>query len=68
MKEIAVWDSKSPLEKGFSHHDFLGVGSWNVLALGWSPLEQGPWGQEVVLNKLKDFSFVDGGGLEHFGA
>jgi hypothetical protein len=37
MEEIADWEPKFALEGG-EHHDFIGVGCWNVLTGGRAPL------------------------------
>jgi hypothetical protein len=63
MEEIATRDSKSLLEEGFRHHNFSGVGSGDVLALGWPPLEDGSRWHEVILYEFEDFFFINRGGL-----
>jgi hypothetical protein len=40
-KEVTSREPKSSLEEGGEHHDFLGIGCWDVLPYGKSPLEHG---------------------------
>jgi hypothetical protein len=66
-EEIVARNSKSPLEEGFWHHNFSGVGSRNIFTFGHLPLEHGLHGQEVVLNKSENLFLINGWGLWHLG-
>jgi hypothetical protein len=48
-KKVAGWEPKSPL-KGGKHHDFSGIGCWNVLLGGRLPLKHNVIREKVILN------------------
>jgi hypothetical protein len=58
-EEITYWESKSALEEGGEHHDFIGVGCWNVLTGGRAPLQHVTVRENVACNELTDLAFVD---------
>jgi hypothetical protein len=46
------------LEKGSQHHDFVGVGSGDVFILSRPPMEDSTGGEEMLLNKLKEWTLI----------
>jgi hypothetical protein len=49
-EEVAGGKAKSILEEGRKHHNFFGVGCWDLFPFGMSPLEHHMIREEVVLN------------------
>jgi hypothetical protein len=47
-EEITARNSKSSLEEGFRHHDFLGVRDRNIFAFSQLPLEHGSCRHEAI--------------------
>jgi hypothetical protein len=58
MEKIADWESKSALEEGGEHHDFIGVGCWNLLTGGRAPLQHLTVREKVARDKLTDLAFI----------
>jgi hypothetical protein len=58
VEEIADWESKSMLEEGGEHHDFIGVRSWNVLTGGRTPLQHLTVREKVAHDELTDLTFI----------
>jgi hypothetical protein len=56
MEEITDWESKSALEEGGEHHDFIGVGCWDDLTGGRAPLHLR---EKVASDELTDLASVD---------
>jgi hypothetical protein len=52
------WETKSALEVGGEHHDFIGVGFWNVLTSGWAPLQHLTVREKVACDELTDLVFI----------
>jgi hypothetical protein len=50
VKEVVGREPKFPLEEGGEHHDFLGIGCWNVLPYGRPPLKHGTIREKVILD------------------
>jgi hypothetical protein len=51
VQEVAGWKAKSAL-KGRKHHNFLGIGCWDVLTYSRSPLEHIRIWDKMVFNQL----------------
>jgi hypothetical protein len=63
-EEITGWESKSALEEGGEHHDFIGVGCWNVLTSGRAPLQHLTVKEKEARNELADLAFVGDGWMK----
>jgi hypothetical protein len=57
-EEIVDQESKSALEEGGKHHDFVGVGCWNVLTVGRAPLQHLTVREKVARDELTDLAFI----------
>jgi hypothetical protein len=50
--EVAGRKAKSALKEGRKHHNFLGIGCWDVLTCSRSPLERGLIWDKMVFIQL----------------
>jgi hypothetical protein len=64
-KEFVRGKTKSALEKGRQHHNFVGIGCWAVFPFRWLLLNHLVVREKAILNQFEDFALICGGFLEH---